>query len=145
MCWSGEASAVIAATFIGLTMHACRKGEPAPLCAALAYFLWDGGAPGCHIHVHRSVWNCCQPGPHTTRIHSHRAPAVLRQPVALYFIPADKARRLRPWVYAACSVGATLTLTQLIPSDEACRPGRFLAAPTCVRSMASFTLHGSFL
>src|SRR5262249_13915100 len=28
---------------------------------------------------HRSVWNICQPGPHTARIRSHRAAAVLRQ------------------------------------------------------------------
>src|SRR6516164_4720826 len=38
MCWSGEACAVIAATGIGLTVYTWRKGERAPLCAALAYF-----------------------------------------------------------------------------------------------------------
>ena len=41
----------------------------------------------------------------------------------------DMAQRLRPWVYGACAVGACLTLAQLIPSDEPCRPGRFLCGP----------------
>lgn len=38
MCWSGEASAVLAVVGIGTTAYAAYKKEPAPLWMALGYF-----------------------------------------------------------------------------------------------------------
>jgi len=38
MCWSGEASAVLAVVGLGTTAYAAYKKEPAPLWIALGYF-----------------------------------------------------------------------------------------------------------
>ena len=126
MCWSGEASAVIAATGVGLTIYTWRKGEPAPLCSALAYF---AGMEALQAVTYIVIDQCGTSANQVLTLLGYVHIALqpfFANAVALYFIPTDMAQRLRPWVYGACAVGACLTLAQLIPSDEPCRPGRFL-------------------
>ena len=129
MCWSGEASAVIAATGIGLTIYTWRKGEPAPLCSALAYFAgMEALQAVTYIVIDRCGTSANQVLTLLGYVHIALQP-FFANAVALYFIPTDMAQRLRPWVYGVCAVGASLTLAQLIPSDDPCRPGRFLCGP----------------
>jgi len=129
MCWSGEASAVIAAIGIGLTAHAWRKREPRPLCAALAYF---SGMEVLQAATYVVIDQCGTVANQVLTLlgYVHIAfQPFFANAVALYFISPHIARRLRPWVYGGCAAGAALTLAQLLPTDETCRLGRFLCGP----------------
>ena len=51
MCWSGEASAVVAAVGFTSTGYAAWRREPAPLWAALGYFSLMEVLRGCESRM----------------------------------------------------------------------------------------------
>lgn len=128
MCWNGEASTVLAvAGFAGAAYTALKK-EPEPLALwvclfyfaimeslqAIGYLVIDQ----CHAPLNQIVTLLGY-------LHITFQPFFINA-VALYFMPGDAARKIAPWVYFACCVGAMMMLIQLYPFSWAghCAAGR---------------------
>jgi hypothetical protein len=128
MCWSGEASSVLAAAGIAGAGYAALKKnpEPAALWGCLLYFSSMEVLQAASYSV---INQCGNPLNQVLTLlgylHITFQPFFINA-VALYFMPKDVARRLAPWAYAACFIGALSMIVQLYPFDWAgpCTPGR---------------------
>jgi hypothetical protein len=128
MCWSGQASAVLAATGMAGAGYAALKRNPEPLA------LW-----GCLLYFSSmevlqaasySVLNQCtspinQVLTFFSYLHITFQPFFINA-VALYFMPKDVASRVAPWAYTECFSAALSMLLQLYPFSWSgvCEPGR---------------------
>jgi hypothetical protein len=128
MCWSGEASTALATVGIAGAAYSALKKNPEPLAlwVCLLYFASMEALQA----VSYSVLNQCDSPLNQVMtlfgyLHITFQPFFINA-VALYFMPKDAARKLAPWVYAACFVGAISMLVQLYPFSWAgsCLPGR---------------------
>jgi hypothetical protein len=133
MCWSGEASGVLAtAGIVGAGYAALKRNpEPAALWVCLLYFSSMEALQGVSYAV---VNQCGNPINQVLTLFGYLH--ITFQPffingVALYFMPKDVAARIAPWAYAACFFGALSMLVQLYPFSwaGACEPGRPLCGP----------------
>lgn len=130
MCWSGEASAVLAAVGIGSTAYASYKGEPTPLWMALGYF---SSMEVLQAFTYPVIDRCGLPYNQITTLLSYLHIAF--QPIfinllSMYFIP-DVVRKKIQWpVYAVCFVSAIIMLLQVYPFEWAgsCPLGRGICA-----------------
>ena len=130
MCWSGEASAVLAASGIGTTIWAAWKKEPPALWIALGYFsLMELLQAFTYSVINQCALPANQIATLLGYLHITFQPFFINA-VALFFVPAEVRRRLVLPVYALCFVGAIFTLIQLFPFDWAghCDPSRPLCA-----------------
>jgi hypothetical protein len=130
MCWSGEASAVLAAAGIGTTIYAAYKKEPAPLWIALGYFSL---MELLQAYTYSVINQCELPSNQIATLFGYLH--ITFQPffinaVALYFVPAEIRKKITIPVYSLCFIGAIFTLIQLYPFDwaGACDPLRPLCA-----------------
>lgn len=135
MCWSGEASAVLATAGIGTTIWAAYKKEPAPLWVALGYFSL---MELLQAYTYTVINRCELPENQIATIFGYLH--ITFQPffinaVALYFLPKEISRRLAMPVYVLCFIGAIFTLMQLYPFSWAgmCDPAR----PLCAERLCS--------
>ena len=128
MCWSGEASTVLAATGIAGAAYSAMKKDPEPLAlwVCLLYFASMESLQA----VAYSVLNQCD-SPLNQMMTLFGYLHITFQPffinaVALYFMPKDSARIIAPWVYFACFLSAIAMLIQLYPFSWAghCAAGR---------------------
>ena len=125
MCWSGEASAVLATVGFGTAIYVAKKGESDELWIPLTYF-------ACMelLQAGTYVWiNLCDAPPNQILtllgyLHIAFQPFFVNM-VAMYFIPEEVKYKIKNVVYALCSVAAVLMMLKMYPMAWAghCLPG----------------------
>ena len=119
MCWSGEASAVLATIGIATTAYAAYKKEPAPLWVALGYF---SSMELLQAFTYSVIDQCSLPSNQIATLlgylHIAFQPFFINA-LSLYFIPKEKAVKLAPWVYTFCFLSAIFMIIQVYPFDWA--------------------------
>lgn len=117
MCWSGEASAVLAATGLATTTYFYVKGESKVLCAALAYFSL---MELLQAYTYTVIDECMNPANQVATflgyLHITFQPFFINA-VALYFVPDSVRRKIATPVYILCAVAATLFLLRIYPFE----------------------------
>ncbi|HMK88447.1 MAG TPA: DUF5765 domain-containing protein [Methylocystis sp.] len=128
MCWSGEASTVLAATGIAGAAYSALKRNPEPL-ALWVCLLYFASMESLQAVAYTVLGQCDSPLNQMMTLFGYLH--ITFQPffinaVALYFMPKDAARKIAPVVYFACFVCAITMLVQLYPFDWAghCAIGR---------------------
>ena len=115
MCWSIEASTVLATAGIGTTVYAaCKKEHPA-LWLTLGYFSL---MEALQAFTYLVIDDCASPGNQIATLLGYLH--LCFQPffgnvMALYFVPARVRERVQIWAYMACFAGAVLMLIQMYP------------------------------
>ncbi len=131
MCWSGEASGVLAAIGLGTTAYAAWKKEATPLWLALGYF----SLMELLQAVTYTVINLC--GLELNQIltllgylHIAFQPFFVNA-LSMYFLPQKVVAKISPTVYALCFLSAVVMLIQVypLPAAGACIPGTPLCGP----------------
>lgn len=119
MCWSGEASAVLAATGFGSTAYFYWKGESKPLCAALAYFSL---MELLQAYTYSVIDQCFNPNNQIATflgyMHIAFQPFFVNA-VSMHFIPDAVRKRIAATVYALCFAGATIFMMRIYPFEWA--------------------------
>lgn len=115
MCWSGEASTVVAAIGISGTIYAAYKKEPVGLWLCLGYFSL---MEALQAYTYSVIGQCQDPGNQIATMFGYLH--VTFQPffinaVSLHFISPRVARKIAPAVYMACFAAAILMLVKLYP------------------------------
>lgn len=117
MCWSGEASAVLAVTGIASTVYFYRKGESGVLCAALAYFsLMELLQAYTYTVIDQCLDSRNQIATFLGYMHIAFQPFFVNA-VAMHFIPEDLRRRIAPAVYTLCTAAAVIFMMRIYPFD----------------------------
>ena len=115
MCWSGQASAVLATAGIATTVYAAWKKEPTALWLALGYFSL---MELLQAFTYSVIGQCDNPTNQIATLlgylHITFQPFFINA-VALYFVPAAVRKRIAIPVYVLCFIGAIVTLIQLYP------------------------------
>ena len=141
MCWSGEASTVLASIGIAGTAYAAYKKEPISLWLCLGYFSL---MEMLQAYTYQVIGNCSDPSNQIATmlgyLHVTFQPFFINA-VSLYFIPRHIAKRIAPIVYAICFAGAILMLIKLYPFPWGghCTPG---IRPMCGERLCS--VHGNW-
>lgn len=119
MCWSGEASAVLATVGFGTAAYVAYKGEPKELWIPLTYF-------ACMELLQAATYmyidQCDTPQNQMLTLFGYLHIAF--QPffvnmVAMYFIPEEVKNKVSVYVYSLCAVGALAMLVKMYPFDWA--------------------------
>ncbi len=117
MCWSGEASAVLAVAGIASTVYFYRKGESGVLCAALMYFSL---MELLQAYTYTVIDQCLDPRNQIATflgyMHIAFQPFFVNA-VAMHFIPEDLRRRIAPAVYTLCAAAAVIFMMRIYPFD----------------------------
>ncbi|MGZ0020304.1 DUF5765 domain-containing protein [Nitrosomonas sp. wSCUT-2] len=117
MCWSGEASAVLAVAGIASTAYFYRKGESGVLCAALAYFSL---MELLQAYTYTVIDQCQDPRNQIATflgyMHIAFQPFFVNA-VAMHFIPENLRRRIAPAVYTLCAAAAIIFMMRIYPFD----------------------------
>lgn len=117
MCWSGEASAVLAVTGLASTAYFYRKGESGVLCAALAYFSL---MELLQAYTYTVIDQCTDPRNQVATflgyMHIAFQPFFVNA-VAMHFIPDRLRRRIAPAVYTLCAIAAVVFMMRIYPFD----------------------------
>jgi hypothetical protein len=140
MCWSGEASAALAAVgFLG-TAYAAHKREPAALWMSLGYFSL---MEALQAFTYSVIDQC---GDHSNQVatllgylHIVFQPFFINA-VSLHFINQRVAKKIAPAAYTLCFANAIMMLIRVYPFSWAgqCLPGDIL----CGEMLCS--VHGSW-
>ena len=135
MCWSGEASAVLAVTGLATAAYVAYKGESKELWIPLTYFaLMELLQAATYIYIDL----CDNPNNQILTLFGYLHIAF--QPffanmVAMYFIPESVKLKIRTTVYSLCAISAVAMLVKMFPFDwaGACVQGieGFCGAQTC--------------
>lgn len=126
MCWSGEASAVLATAGLAGTAYAAYKKEPAALWVSLLYFSL---MEALQAFTYSVIDQCALPSNQIATLlgylHITFQPLFINA-VSLYFVPAHVRNRLAVPVYLICFASIVVMLIQLYPFDWAgqCHPAR---------------------
>ncbi len=119
MCWSGEASAVLAVTGFASTAYFYKKGESRVLCSALAYFSL---MELLQAYTYTVIDECLNPRNQVATflgyMHIAFQPFFVNA-VAMYFIPAKLRRRISSVVYTLCFVAAVIFMMRIYPFEWA--------------------------
>jgi hypothetical protein len=130
MCWSGEASAVLACAGFATAGYAAYKGEAKPLWIALVYFSL---MEALQAFTYGVIDQCGEPSNQIATLlgylHITFQPFFIHM-LALYFLPKPVQEKIAPWVYGLCFVSVIVMLIQLYPFEWAghCDPRRALCA-----------------
>lgn len=131
MCWSGEASAVLATVGLGTTLYAAYKREPLPLWIALGYFSL---MELLQAFTYPVIDQCSLPANQIATLlgylHIAFQPFFINA-LSLHFVPERIARRVAPWTYAFCFFSVLTMLIQVYPFEWAglCHEDRTLCGP----------------
>lgn len=115
MCWSGEASAVLATVGFGTAAYVAWKGESKELWIPLTYFAcMELLQAATYVYI-----NLCDSPPNQILtyfgyIHIAFQPFFANM-VAMYFIPEAVKRKISTPVYAICAIGAVALLLKMYP------------------------------
>jgi hypothetical protein len=110
MCWSGEASAVLATIGFGTAAYVAYKGESKELWIPLTYFAcMELLQAATYVYI-----NLCDSPPNQILtlfgyIHIAFQPFFVNM-VAMYFIPEEVKKKISTAVYTLCGVGAIAML-----------------------------------
>lgn len=119
MCWSGEASAVLATIGFGTAAYIAYKGESKDLWIPLTYFAcMELLQAATYVYI-----NLCDSPPNQILtyfgyIHIAFQPFFVNM-VAMYFIPQSVKERISTVVYTLCAVGALGMLVKMYPFNWA--------------------------
>lgn len=117
MCWSGEASAGLAAAGFISTAYFYKKGESKALCGALAYFSL---MELLQAYTYTVVDQCFNPKNQVATflgyMHIAFQPFFVNA-VAMYFIPEKVRQRIAPTVYSLCFAAAVVFMMRIYPFD----------------------------
>jgi hypothetical protein len=115
MCWSGEASACLAASGFISTAYFYYKGESKVLCAALAYFSL---MELLQAYTYTVIGQCLNPRNQVATflgyMHIAFQPFFVNA-VAMHFIPRIIRRLISPWVYMLCFAAAVVFMMRIYP------------------------------
>ena len=135
MCWSREASTVLAIAGFSGVAWAIYKKQPAPLWVGLGYFCLMEALQAFTYNV---INQCNNPANQILTLLSYLH--ITFQPffvsaVSMYFVPKEVQRRVAPAVYLFCFFSAIFMLIQLYPFEWAghCDPRR----PLCGDKLCS--------
>ena len=132
MCWSGEASTVLATIGIATAVYAAYKKEPAPLWIALGYFsLMELLQAFTYLVIDQCKLPANQIATLLGYLHIAFQPFFINA-LSFYFIPKEKVLKLAPWVYTFCFFSTIVMIIQVYPFDWAglCNLDRTLCGPT---------------
>jgi len=119
MCWSGEASAVLATIGLSSTAYFFYKKEPAALCYALGFFSL---MELLQAYTYTVIDDCANPGNQIATllgyIHIAFQP-FFANAVSLYFIPEKVRNKIAAPVYFVCLVATVCLLLRLYPFEWA--------------------------
>lgn len=117
MCWSGEASTVLATVGLASTAYFFYKKESAPLCYALGYFSL---MEALQAYTYTVIDDCANPGNQIATLlgylHIAFQPFFINA-VSLHFIPQEVKARIEAPVYAICFIATICLLLRLYPFD----------------------------
>jgi Family of unknown function (DUF5765) len=130
MCWSGEASTILATVGLASTVYAAWKKEPFVLWASLGYFAL---MEALQAFTYTVIDQCSLPANQIATIlgylHITFQPFFINA-TSLYFVPKAVADKIQKPVYFLCFVSVIFMLIQLYPFDWAghCEIGRQVCA-----------------
>lgn len=136
MCWSGEASAVVAVVGIGATIYTVKKGDPKELWLPLLYFTimevlqaftyWYLDA--CHTPQNQLLTLL-------SYLHITFQPFFINM-IVMHFLPEHIRKKVQGVVYTYCFFATLLFLVKIFPFDWAgqCRLGK---ETLCARDLCS--------
>jgi hypothetical protein len=140
MCWSGEASTVVATAGIICTAIAAYKKHPAPLWMCLGYFSL---MEALQAYTYSVIGQCHNPSNQIATLlgylHITFQPFFIAA-VSLHFVDRKRAEKAAPFVYFVCFTAAVVMLIKLYPFDwrVPCLPNR----PMCGEILCA--LHGNW-
>ena len=115
MCWSGQASTVLAVAGISTSAYCYRKGEPKALCATLVYFSL---MEVLQAYTYTVIGDCANRGNQIATMlgymHIAFQPFFINA-ASMYFLPDEVRRRISKYVYGLCFVIAALGLLRMYP------------------------------
>jgi hypothetical protein len=131
MCWSGEASAVLATIGLSTTAYAVYKKESPMLWMPLGYFAL---MELLQAYTYTVINQCDLPANQIATFLGYMHIAFqpfFANAVSLYFVPKEVREKVQYWAYAICFVCMIGTMMQLMPFDWAgtCLPTRPLCGP----------------
>ncbi|MCX7099263.1 MAG: DUF5765 domain-containing protein [Methylococcales bacterium] len=119
MCWSGEASTVLATIGLTSTAYFYYKKEPVALCAALGYFSL---MEVLQAYTYTVINECDNPANQVATllgyIHIAFQPFFINA-VSLHFIPEAVKNKISAPVYFVCLIATVCLLLRLYPFDWA--------------------------
>ena len=119
MCWSGEASAVLATIGLSSTAYFFYKKEPQALCYALGFFSL---MELLQAYTYTVIDDCSNPGNQIATllgyIHIAFQPFFVNA-VSLYFIPEKVRNKIAAPVYFVCLIATICLLLRLYPFEWA--------------------------
>ena len=119
MCWSGEASAVLASVGLATTLYAAYKKEPAPLWIALGYFSL---MELLQAYTYTVIDGCGLPSNQIATLlgylHIAFQPFFINA-LSMHFVPKRVAEKVAPWAYAFCFFSVIFMIIQVYPFDWA--------------------------
>lgn len=128
MCWSGEASAVLAIVGVATTGYAAYKKEPPQFYIPLAFFTL---MEILQAFTYSVIDQCGLPSNQIATLlgylHIAFQPFFINY-LCLYFVPKKVSEKIAPFVFAACFAATILMLLKLYPFSwaGACQPGTIL-------------------
>lgn len=129
MCWSGEASAVLAVVGLGTVAYVVHKKETKELWLPLAYFsLMELLQAFTYVYIDSCSNHNNQMLTLFGYIHIAFQPFFINM-VAMYFIPEKVKLKISAFVYTLCAVSALAMLVKIFP---------FTWADTCVVGVEGF-------
>jgi len=140
MCWSGQASAVLATAGLGMTGYAAYRKEPAAIWVPLGYFSL---MELLQAFTYSVIDQCGLPSNQIATLlgylHIAFQPFFINA-VSMHFIPDQVRARIAPVVYSLCLASTVFMLLQLYPFDWAghCDP----SMPLCGTRLCS--VHGNW-
>lgn len=135
MCWSGEASTVLAAVGLAGTGYAAYKGTPKELWLPLGYFSL---MEALQAYTYSIINDCGNPANQAATLlgylHIAFQPFFINM-LSMFFIPKPVAQRIAPFVYVLCFAAAIVMVMHLypIPQTGSCKIGR----PLCASALCS--------
>lgn len=135
MCWSGEASAVLATIGLTTAAYSAYKKVPAPLWITLAYFsLMELLQAFTYAVINECSLQSNQILTLLGYIHICFQPFFVNL-VSLYFLPAAKRKKVAATAYTICGIASAVMLSQLFHFTDAghCMPG----SPMCAEILCS--------
>ncbi len=119
MCWSGEASAVLAAVGIGFTLYAALRKQPLVLWVTLGYFSL---MELLQAFTYTVIDNCSNQMNQILTLlgyfHIAFQPFFVNA-ISMYFIPEEVRNKIAFPVYTLCFVSVIVMLMQVYPFDWA--------------------------
>lgn len=135
MCWSGEASTVLAVMGFATAGYVAYKKEAKPLWIALAYFSL---MEALQAYTYSVINECGAPQNQIATLlgymHISLQPLFINL-ISLYFVPKAVREKIWVWVYGVCLLSTVIMVIQLFPFPWAghCDPRR----PLCADALCS--------